>query len=494
MDDGVNAYFGAGRQEEPLSSGANGRGTTRNAYPTDVSHDVEELVQHARRALTTAEKQLEYVEADESEQLKVLAQAEKRYNVANKNVHDCYNRLQDARREVHASLEMLESVKDSLTRAELRKMEATREKDRCIFMLDSARKMGVAQNTVPAPTAPAPQRDSVPAYPARHQPYSSNAQQQYSGNVQQPYSSAAQQPYSQHSNQPGVHFQDAPEDRQVYGSGAGRRNISATLASRLASVRSKSNMQEEPRANNPYAPKSSRDYEQAYYPPPPAAPSLSKPEEEAPVELKDSTRSKLEQTMEPFMPRAHYLKKHLSALPGIREKIPRPGFICNRTCDMTCLCQSATGFLAMADIEILQENAPSDMLIAALTKARRKYHPDKNRIEVVGEEEFHHAEEMCKIASSLVNLFKEAENINIIAHLLPQDLKLKFQMSMKDTIETIKHRIEEEESIPQGSLLISLGQHPLADHMTLSQCNIMEMAVVTVTSNRAVQESRRSQF
>lgn len=148
----------------------------------------------------------------------------------------------------------------------------------------------------------------------------------------------------------------------------------------------------------------------------------------------------------------------------------------------------------MADIEILQENAPPDTLIAALTKARRKYHPDKNRIEVVGEEEFHHAEEMCKIASSLVNLFKEAENINIVAHLLPQDLKLKFQMSMKDTIETVKHRIEEEESIPRGSLLISLGQHPLADHMTLSQCNIMEMAVLTVTSGRAVRESGRSHF
>lgn len=486
MDDGVNAYFGAGGQDGALSSRANGRGTTRNAYQTDVSQEVEELVQQAKRALTTAEKQLEYVEADESEQLKVLAQAEKRYNAANKSVHDYYNRLQDARREVHASLEMLESVKDSLTRAELRKMEATREKERCMFMLDSARKMGGAQATVPAPTAPAPPRDSVPVYPPRHQPYSSNAQQ--------PYSSNAQQPYSQHSYQPGVHFQDAADDRQMYGSGAGRRNISATLASRLASVRSKSNVQEEPRVNNPYAPKSSRDYEQAYYPPPTAAPSRAKPEEETPVELKDSTRSKLEQTMEPFMPRAHFVKNHLGALPGIQEKIPRPGFICNRTCDMTCLCQSATGFLAMADIEILQENAPPDTLIAALTKARRKYHPDKNRIEVVGEEEFHHAEEMCKIASSLVNLFKEAENINIVAHLLPQDLKLKFQMSMKDTIETVKHRIEEEESIPRGSLLISLGQHPLADHMTLSQCNIMEMAVLTVTSGRAVRESGRSHF
>lgn len=477
MDDGVNAYFGAGGQDGSVNTRANGR-VTRGTYSTDVPQDVEELVQQAKRALNTAEKQLEYVEADESEQLKALAQAEKRYNVANKNVHDCYNKLQDARREAQASLEMLESVKDSLTRAELRKMEANREKERCIFMLDSTRKVGGMQNVPPAPTAPAPPRDSAPAYPPRHQPYSSNTQQ----------------PYSQHPSQAGVHFQDAPDERQMYGTGAGRRNMSATLASRLASVRSKSNVPEDPRANNPYAPKPSRDYEQAYCPPPPPVPPQTKPEDEAPVELKDSTRTKLEQTMEPFMPRAHYLKNHLSMLPGIREKIPRPGFICNRTCDLACLCQSATGFLAMADIEILQDNAPPDMLITALTKARRKYHPDKNRIEVVGEEEFHHAEEMCKIASSLVNLFKEAENINIVAHLLPQDLKLKFQMSMKDTVETIKHRIEEEESIPRGTLTVTLGQHPLADHLTLNQCNIMEMAVVTVTSGRPVRDGRRPHF
>ena len=80
------------------------------------------------------------------------------------------------------------------------------------------------------------------------------------------------------------------------------------------------------------------------------------------------------------------------------------GGLCNRHCSRDCLKTCVAGFLMALDIPVRSKGGAKvslDELFETVSKAMRKFHPDRNSVKRVGLERSMHCEEVCKDLSLL---------------------------------------------------------------------------------------------
>ena len=211
-------------------------------------------------------------------------------------------------------------------------------------------------------------------------------------------------------------------------------------------------------------------------------------------------RTRLLSDLSPFMPEQHTLKPQISSLPNAKMGLPKAGEMCNRYCALTCVRESATGFLQAADIKLSQNNPSVSQLQNALRKGLRRFHPDRNRAPVVGLEKSVMSEEQCKVASLLQTLFEEAESLDVtVAFASVAGGSWKFRTTRSSTLADIKQRVKDEDpSLSIESMQIKVRGStagPLSDgNKTLGEYGIQHNGILDLTIASGVGSKQQSNW
>ena len=211
-------------------------------------------------------------------------------------------------------------------------------------------------------------------------------------------------------------------------------------------------------------------------------------------------RTRLLSDLSPFMPEQHTLKPQISSLPNAKMGLPKAGEMCNRYCALTCVRESATGFLQAAGIKLSQNNPSVSQLQNALRKGLRRFHPDRNRAPVVGLEKSVMSEEQCKVASLLQTLFEEAESLDVtVAFASVTGGSWKFRTTRSSTLADIKQRVKDEDpSLSIESMQIKVRGStaaPLSDgKKTLGEYGIQHNGILDLTIASGVGSRQQSNW
>ena len=214
--------------------------------------------------------------------------------------------------------------------------------------------------------------------------------------------------------------------------------------------------------------------------PPPAA-----PEE---VVTRDDVRNELEEKFYAFMPQQHEFREASKGSVPERSRAP-PGGLCNRHCSRNCLKSCTAGFLLANDIPVKATSSSGkvglDELFQTVSKAMRKFHPDRNSVRRVGLARSMYCEEVCKDLSLLQSLMETTNEVTFVLLFGNSDMpKMRVTMPLSATVSQLKKRIVDDyNNLNVSSLTLRVGGVDMKDAKTLGSCGIKENCIVNVQAS-----------